>query len=513
MNQLEKSNTSSSRPMAMGASHYHTSAMLQNLEKCQGRLFISDPVLAVLQAFTSDGAEHCLSTGETFSEFLNERSHGGSGDTAAFFITAKTTWSRLRLTYSMFSTMAAAMRIPPDFFDLLTTFGYRTADTDAVYQASFSSFQDGTYTTFRDRFDLCYNLRYVDLNERSSKDPWSFRNFAVLHMGSHDKLLGSTGFSGNWLFVSLPLSMKNYIQQRMRDNSNGKSEDHQLLWHAYIFGAMLGNWRSYLNFLDEMHQQILKGVRLSAFKTKSGKGLESKGSTIDVMQCQQLESLHARIQKALCILRSYSNLVRGVMHHARGLQKQGGITIQLVQVLSVALRRHSDIIAGHIRHLEGLLASSNFTMQSIFHLRESHASAMLEEKMQHLGNNLDAATTLWQRLVTLNRRFTQDSGATRIATIVALMYSSAGIVAVSTNEPKTTGYGVITFNTLTLTFRDVQAVFNSNLIEVSSADTSFSVRGKEMSIFVASAASLVFLTMLYIWVCERKEQRKLQLLN
>ncbi|KAK4457375.1 hypothetical protein QBC42DRAFT_279268 [Cladorrhinum samala] len=500
MNQLEKWNIPPSwAPSSLAAARHHeTLLMLQRLERCRDRVFVSEPARVALEAFSSEGASgQCLTTSETFDEFL--RGKNGSNETVAFFITAKTTWGRLRLSYPMFTTVAAALFIPPAFFDLLTTFGHRAAETDAVYQASFSSFQDGTHATeSRDRFDLCYNLRYVELNERSEGDPWSFRNFAVLHacsLGSHvdAETWGSEtkGCPDSWILVSIPPPMRDYMQHMLRESREQESKGHQILWHAHLVGAMLGNWRSYLNFLDETHQQIVDNVTLSTLRTRktpSGKAVLSGGLVdgqleLDVRKCQDLGYLHSRIQKALCILRSYGGVLGGIMCHARGLRKQGRISNDVVQALSVALNRHGDIVAGHIRHAEGLLASSNFTAQSIFHLRESHGSARLEEKMEQLGKSLEAAGTLWERMVALNKQFTRDSGATRMAALVALVYSSAGMVA---------------------------SIFNSNLIQASSPQNEFFVRGKEMVIFVSSAFSLVFLTMLYMWVSERREQRKLQ---
>jgi hypothetical protein len=50
----------------------------------------------------------------------------------------------------MFGSLATALEMPPTFFELLTTFGYKTTDTDGVFQACFSCFQE----------DICRNPRF-----------------------------------------------------------------------------------------------------------------------------------------------------------------------------------------------------------------------------------------------------------------------------------------------------------------------------------------------------------------
>jgi hypothetical protein len=59
-------------------------------------------------------------------------------------IPQKTSWSRLKLSYPMFCRLVLALNIAPTFFELVSTFGYKNTDTDGVFAACHSCFQQKT---------------------------------------------------------------------------------------------------------------------------------------------------------------------------------------------------------------------------------------------------------------------------------------------------------------------------------------------------------------------------------
>ena len=96
--------------------------------------------------------------------------------------------------------------------------------------------------------EICYNLRHIQLHGRNRTDPWSFRNFAVYHRYSTTK-------PSIWLFINVPEAVQEHIE-RILSNAT-KVTSHPILWHSYFLMVSLYNWRWYINYLEEIFQDIV----------------------------------------------------------------------------------------------------------------------------------------------------------------------------------------------------------------------------------------------------------------
>jgi hypothetical protein len=67
----------------------------------------------------------------------------------------------------------------------------------------------------------------------------------------------------------------------------------------------------------------------------------------------------------------------------------------------------------------------------MFQLQDCRGNGKLQEKLTRVGDNLEDASAQWRHLISLNKRLNEDSAVTRFATVISLVYASAGAVAVS----------------------------------------------------------------------------------
>ncbi|KAK3995169.1 hypothetical protein QBC44DRAFT_389895 [Cladorrhinum sp. PSN332] len=377
----------------------------------------------------------------------------------------------MQVCYPVFSRLAVAFGMPPAFSELLPTFGYKTADADGLFQLCFSYFQEVSFCaappSLKDQlgeYHICYNIRYVELNGCGGKNPWSFRNFGVLHSLRPSS---SGGDSSCWLLISIPPEVRARLKQQVNRDDNQR----QLLWHAYLLGAMQHNWRFYINFLAEQYREISTSVLVSSFSIKNKTGLTS-----DLTTSESLRAVHTQAHKALCILRSYGNVSQGVIAHARGLRQ-------------LKLIRQDDaraVISSGASTPDGDHGGTHLPAGGAIEILRIHGPGgiigTVQDKLRNLERNLADSKVQQQSLVSLSRRLSQDSGVTRAVTVVSLAYASAGLVA---------------------------ALFESNLIETSSPVSAFTVN-KDMWIFVLAALSFTFLTVLGVWALEASQKRKVR---
>ena len=94
--------------------------------------------------------------------------------------------------------------------------------------------------------ECAYGLKYVDLNKRSSKSPWSIRQTAIYHQYACDQHAKCS----TWLFVALSERSKLSVEKYMTESSE-ILESNPFEIHLIVLDNVLANWRPYIIYLTE----------------------------------------------------------------------------------------------------------------------------------------------------------------------------------------------------------------------------------------------------------------------
>ena len=124
--------------------------------------------------------------------------------------------------------------------------------------------RDDILLTFK-QVELCYSIRYFELNGRGRGNPWSLRQTGV-YQRCH-----STPQS-TWLVLNYSDYMNQRIEAAFKEEKNSARESckaMQLLPHLFIISAATRNWRSYI---ESLRQKLSRYVKLSfpEFRSKFG---------------------------------------------------------------------------------------------------------------------------------------------------------------------------------------------------------------------------------------------------
>ena len=94
--------------------------------------------------------------------------------------------------------------------------------------------------------DICYNLRYFELNGRQPSNPWSCRQSAV-----HQKYFISDGYSA-WTVIHPSESFRARLSSAYTTSSS-----HPMQFHISYIRSSLRFWRDYLNYQNAQLRRIV----------------------------------------------------------------------------------------------------------------------------------------------------------------------------------------------------------------------------------------------------------------
>ncbi|KAI1157642.1 hypothetical protein F5B18DRAFT_644278 [Nemania serpens] len=168
-----------------------------------------------------------------------------------FIVQPAFSWSQLVITEVAFQRMLSDVRVFTPFMHIVHVFGARTNDKERVNDLVYhhTDLSSG-------HVELCYSIRYFELNGRGRGNPWSLRQTGV-----YQRCHSTT--QSTWLVLNYSDYMNQRIEAALEEEKNSARESckaMQLLPHLFIISAATRNWRSYIESLRQ---------KLSRYETKA----------------------------------------------------------------------------------------------------------------------------------------------------------------------------------------------------------------------------------------------------
>ena len=243
---------------------------------------------------------------------------------------------------------------------------------------------------------------------------------------------------------------------------------------------------------------------------------------ISFSKCQKLLKLRSKLERSLSILQFSMEVDKTLLSHAQGLVGEVHAQVDGSRYLNSVLQQQQSTIQGHICRVRMLLQSCDFTAQMVgikrhtawggivanmlnvlklFQLLGFRSDNLLHQNGNSLREFASAASSENKSMLSLSKETSIDSRATRIAAFISLAYLPAGVVAVSYLE--NLRYCSLVADQVS---RHIQAIFNSNLVDLGQSGQSGFVVRKEMWIFVLLTVGLSWITLMAWWILERKQK-------
>ncbi|KAF2814367.1 uncharacterized protein BDZ99DRAFT_554904, partial [Mytilinidion resinicola] len=333
------------------------------------------------------------------------------------------TRSRIQMTVEMFCLLCHALQILPSFIDIATAFGFKISNTDeyftTCYQRLFRDNDDSSNLTKFTRYDICFNIRYLEEHGRSGlSDPWSFRQMAVYQR--HDFPQGRS----SCILIQPPSTARETIE-RLLQASKEQQNRSPLLIHLQLLKICARKWRWYLNYLSDGLRDMKDEITWARItKPQSNAGFD---------QSQNLEVLRWKLRQARAILESNISVGSSILRHAKD------ITPSLTRHRPMAIHNHMQLkselvhyisdLRMHRRKASDLLDSTGSLDLLILKLLDLRNYNVSNKNAAALKNLAEASSIESRLMVQIARHTSHDSRAMKFTSFIAVIFLPATLIS------------------------------------------------------------------------------------
>ncbi|KAH8745430.1 hypothetical protein F5882DRAFT_446440 [Hyaloscypha sp. PMI_1271] len=313
-----------------------------------------------------------------------------------------------------FNEMASRRKRVPTSF---STFGFKRDDDHRVWDASYGSGPEAGKTS--PLIELCYNIRYVERNDRSPKNPWSLRQAGIYQQVIPDQQ------KSIWILLQPYLNLYDNLKEKLDERStNGETPIHSShLLHLDFLFSTASNWGEYIEYL----WTVIDTLDDKACNSDIQLG-KANDYIISFSDCQKLQRRRRILLRTICVLDSCLALSTHLELHHRKLKASR--IIEDDRFLD-GIRMYTAQIQMHQRNMRFMIEYIRGTADMLSYILNSRS----DETSLKTSQAMEASLALGQK----------DSQILKALSLIATVYLPASFVALIHVPP--------------------QALFSSNIIQ------------------------------------------------
>ncbi|KAH0611953.1 uncharacterized protein H6S33_010005 [Morchella sextelata] len=420
--------------------------------------------LQVASSGLSAAAEPHISSTAQLETFLKVETSNDKTSTKIFLIHQLNTWSRLKITFELFCLLCSSYSIFPKYLPFIFAFGIKDEETDRHFSGCSPRFHfNGDLPLV---YELCYNIRYYAENGRGDEEfPWSCRHCAIYQQYSLQD------DASVWVLVQVPLSAQEGLKRIVGEKGDA---GHPMQLHLHFLVECERGWRGYVNCLGGELEKMSDRVRF--------RRINSVNFGVEFQHSQDIGVLRNRLSQALSILEANLDTALKLAAHYESLKPYRTCTIGADICFRTELTEYESALKGHIRSIKELLVTSEDIRLMILKVLDFRNDEAMEGNSSALRELAADAASENKLLVTLAEKTREESRFMGIATVVAMIYLPAGLVA---------------------------ALFSTSLVEISeSSSLGGIVVRKQFWVFVLATMGLMVVTIsaAWAWNCNSKKR-------
>ncbi|CAG8972104.1 hypothetical protein HYALB_00011236 [Hymenoscyphus albidus] len=171
-----------------------------------------------------------LSSSEQLLSYL-----GKPTTTRLFRIAQEHSWSQLLVTEELFRKLKTALKVHPEFLDVVHVFGEKITASEESFTAFFSHLSPEPSSLPGCDYEIAYNVKYVARYVRNSlKDPFSIRETGVYHNYQMEPA------KSTWILLNAPDTLGESLSDAFADSKTSELLG-QLRCHALILLCLSEN--------------------------------------------------------------------------------------------------------------------------------------------------------------------------------------------------------------------------------------------------------------------------------
>ncbi|KAH6682672.1 hypothetical protein B0J14DRAFT_673055 [Halenospora varia] len=382
---------------------FHSGAHLEKLNRLEDVSFSQGMRLDVLESENKDNLiRHRIETEHELEQFL-------SGDflpgLQVLSISQQHSLAPLNISKSGFLKICSRYQISPDFLNVVYGFGDKRVSADEVHES-------GSYNPFdNSKYEISYQLRYMENNRRLHGDPWSLRQTGVYHQYS-----GRGDDDTKNLWVLLHPVNESVVCSRLESAASSdlgveEMKFNPMRLHLLIFSSYIDNWRLYLH--DITRQFLMLEDKLMTSKLRERE--------LNFETLQTLSHLAGKLIPIPAILQASASTIVSIREMNERLRKlDRERPLSQVELLRMDKTEHHLYVTES--RLKGYLAGFQVLHGRIENLKKFLADGL---NLQ----NQDIAAEANGHLLTLTKDTVDDSATVRLVTFVTLIFLPATFIS------------------------------------------------------------------------------------
>lgn len=325
-----------------------------------------------------------------------------------FLITAPLLWELLD-TY----------KISVHFLDILFAVHTETHIAEEVYGNVFLQ----TLVQPSLTFELSYQVKYVEANNRPSAFPWSTRRTEVFSRIWNT----SEGVKSFWLIFNPKedSELNRKISRKAHESDQWNAiRKNPVRQHIDILSTYIDNWRPFLGHLGTQYSELKRLLWTTEFEDEA-----TFNKVLNFKSMRSLRGLEERVQMAQVTLSQTEKLIKVLAELNQSMlqsnmydQKEFTITETALKAVRVMLEGHQTSAQALELRIQGILRLVTDTLN----LKNQSAAA---KSQKTAADNQAVATEISKGVYALTLDSVDDSAIARIVTLATLIYLPASFVA------------------------------------------------------------------------------------
>ncbi|KAH7350699.1 hypothetical protein BKA65DRAFT_243414 [Rhexocercosporidium sp. MPI-PUGE-AT-0058] len=369
-------------------------------------------------------------------------------------ISQKHSLSPLGISKSSLLKILSRYQILPEFVDVVSGFGDKQSSSDEVSEPGMYSSLDGS------NYEISYQVRYMERNNRSHGDPWSLRQTGVYHKYS---ALSDAAATPTNLWILLHPMQNSVVSKRLENITaeDIRNDANPLRFHLLITSSYIDNWRMYLHDMTREFLELESNLMTSELRDRE------EYTMLNFDTLQTLRHLAGKLIPIPAILQASIKTIKSISAMVITL----GTTTDLTRTAPESRKTQYHLQLCQSR-LESYLESC-YVLQA----RIENMTKFLADGLNLQNQEISAESNT--HLITLTKDTVDDSATVRAITVVTLLYLPATFVS---------------------------GLLGSNLFNFKDSTSDFQI-SKQFWIYLAVTLPLMLLTIGY-WKFKTHQQKR-----
>lgn len=344
-----------------------------------------------------------------------------------FTIRQARSWTTLDISFELYTAFTAAFNVFPPFRKCVETFGVKCDE----HECEFPGFQSQRTSQLSrvDAFECAYVLRRAELHGRTLSEgqcPWSIRQTAVYHIVhrpfSTSPNHPTTGDpQSKFLLISPSKAVERKIERLLGLASSWEEATHYSVIHSVLVTDSIKGWMGYIAWLEQDLKERSDRITFSKL------GAVHKDFTFTVEDRQAIKLTEDAVIDLQTITSTLLNIVEGLRRHCKLCCNAYCEPWSQETHMCTAV---SEEFHSHLSEVELMIKRAQSVRDRVVSSAQLLSDLLRYEDQRALKELTEQSATENRTMLSLAEKSTKDAEATKVLTIIGLVYLPTTFVAV-----------------------------------------------------------------------------------